>query len=180
MDDCVQKNTLGLPLAAELFLLFSAFHVLLVSFKNYPACVQAYNFPVQLTNHCDVPFITTFALPPMWAAACFFYQRGQYFILRWVWFLSSPPASPKSLGVLHHYSVAVKVACWHLVSCHNYLKIDISPQYIDNDVYTTHWESPLLGSLACCCCSCTFVSGNCLCEHWVYFWNNDLRFFFSY
>lgn len=69
------------------------------------------------------------------------------------------PHHPKNLGVLHRSSVAVKVACWHLVRCQNCLRAYISPRCIDKDVYTTERESPLLGSLACCCCSCTSVSG---------------------
>lgn len=60
----VQKSAVELPLETELFLLFSAFHVLLDSFQNFLACEQAHDSPVELANHCGVPFITTFALSP--------------------------------------------------------------------------------------------------------------------
>lgn len=42
--------------------------------------------------------------------------------------------------------MAVKAACWHLVSCHKHFK-NLSTKFIDNNVYSTGWERPLLGSL---------------------------------
>lgn len=41
---------------------FPALCILLVSFKNYLACVQAYGLLVQLRNNCEVTCITTFSL----------------------------------------------------------------------------------------------------------------------
>lgn len=177
LDDCVLKGTLKLPLAAELFLSFSAFHVPLVSFKNY----FPYNSPVQLTNHCDVTFITTFALPPMWAATCFSYLLWHILHLAMGMvplFYSFIAEKHRSFASFFCGYKSCMLALAKLSTIN--LKTYICPRCTDVDVCAAERETLLPGSLAWCCYSSTLLSGNHLCEHWVYSWKRNLRLFFSY